>query len=675
MANLLARETSPYLLQHKDNPVEWRPWGDAALGAAKAAGKPILLSVGYAACHWCHVMAHESFEDPETAAQMNDLFVNIKVDREERPDIDAIYQTALQMLGEQGGWPLTMFLTPAGEPFWGGTYFPPEPRYGRPAFREVLRGVAEAYRGQPDKIRQNSDALRDGLTRFYGAGGGGGAITIDQLDRAARQVLLAVDIVHGGLRGAPKFPQPFLFGFLWRAALRAKDERLREAVTLTLDHMSHGGIYDHLGGGFHRYSTDERWVVPHFEKMLYDNAALIDLLTLVWRGTGNALYARRVSETVEWALREMIGEGGAFAATLDADSESKEGTFYVWSHDEILRLMPNAKYAQAFKDAYDIRPEGNWEGNIILDRNKPQPAGGEGFEAILAECRAVLWRERERRVRPGRDDKILADWNGLMISAMANAAFVFEMPRWLDAARLAFDAVRDQLGLGDDRLAHSYRHGRRQDVAMLDDYAAMARAALTLFEVTGDIAYVEQAERWVATADRHYRDAAGGGYFFTADDATGLLLRTKSGLDTAVPSGNGLMAEVLAKLYHLTGRDHFRERAQRTIEAFSGQMSQQFPNMASLLGAFEILHGECLVVVVGDPAAEATRKLYRAVAESSLPTRILMPVRPGQELPVDHPAYGKTAVGGDAAAYVCSGQTCSPPTTSARVLRDRLTAR
>ncbi|HLN25904.1 MAG TPA: thioredoxin domain-containing protein [Patescibacteria group bacterium] len=670
--NHLGQETSPYLLQHRNNPVHWRAWGPEALAEAKTSGRPILLSVGYAACHWCHVMAHESFENADTAALMNSLFIPIKVDREERPDIDTIYQSALSMLGQQGGWPLTMFLTPTAEPFWGGTYFPPQPRYGRPGFREVLSGVADACRTAPDKIAGNVSVLRDALAKSSRPLAGGG-IDMDLLDRAARRLIRAVDPVNGGLNGAPKFPQMSLFGLMWRGAMRNDDAELRNAVTLTLDRMSQGGIYDHLGGGFSRYSTDAEWLVPHFEKMLYDNAQLIEMLTLVWQQTRKPLYAARVAETVGWLLREMLAEGDAFAATLDADSEGEEGRFYVWHTAEIEEALP-AHLRETFEAAYDVTLDGNWEGRTVLNRNNGYVVADAETEAQLAEARAILFELRRHRVAPDRDDKVLADWNGMMIAALANAGFVFDRPDWLIAARRAFDAVCRLLGDGD-RLTHSYRAGRRQAEAMLDDYAQMARAALMLFELSGEATYLTQAQGWVAVLDAHYWDAEADGYFFTADDAEGLILRSKLSHDNATPAGNGVMIEVLARLYHLTGDDAYRQRAEDSVTAFSGDLDSSFPNMASLLNGWNLLSAAVQVVVVGHPGEAGRDAMLRAVAQSCLPNRVLTVLTPGQTLPPDHPAAGKVSDMGHAVAYLCSGSVCTPPLSDATALRQALATR
>src|SRR5579864_1570668 len=563
--NRLGDETSPYLLQHKDNPVHWQGWGEAALAAAKAQDRPILLSIGYAACHWCHVMAHESFENPAIAGLMNDLYINIKIDREERPDLDAIYQHALALLGEQGGWPLTMFLSPDGEPFWGGTYFPPEPRWGRPGFPHLLRAVADTYRAKRDQIASNVAALRKGLSQLD-APQPGAAITLELIDRIAVQLLQEIDGVNGGIGAAPKFPQVPVLTLLWRAGCRG-NAAAKNAVLLTLDHICQGGIYDHVGGGFARYSVDARWLVPHFEKMLYDNALLIDLLTAAWQEEKKPLYAERVAETIAWLAREMRLEGGGFASSLDADSEHEEGKFYVWSEAEIDAAL--GARAARFKQFYEVSAGGNWEGHNILNRLAHLDRAADEIEAALAADCATLLAARSPRVRPGIDDKVLADWNGLMIAALANAASAFERRDWLDLATGAFAFVASAMSDTDGRLFHSWR-GRAQHRAIIDDYATMSRAAIALHEATGDHSYLDRARNWVAVAEKRYWDGRGG-FFFTADDAEALIARSKNALDQPNPSGNGTLAAVLARLYYLTGDDSYRVRAQATLDAFAGE--------------------------------------------------------------------------------------------------------
>jgi uncharacterized protein YyaL (SSP411 family) len=670
-ANRLGQETSPYLLQHKDNPVHWQAWGPDALARARAEQKPILLSVGYAACHWCHVMAHESFENEATAALMNQLYVNIKVDREERPDLDAIYQSALALLGQQGGWPLTMFLTPDGHPFWGGTYFPPEQRWGRPGFPQVLRAIADTYHTDPDRVAKNVAAIQEALDKMA-APAAGSSIGPEILDRIAHRLLQEVDLQHGGIGSAPKFPQAPIFELFWRAWKRTKDARYREAVEITLRRMSQGGIYDHLGGGFARYATDTEWLVPHFEKMLYDNAALLDLLALVWQESREPLYEQRIRETCGWALREMLtpaaGVAGrrAFASALDADSEGEEGKFYVWTEAEVDEVLGNE--AALFKQHYDVRPEGNWEGHTILNRSaRPLLVEGE-TEERLAKARAKLLQRRARRVRPGFDDKVLADWNGLMIASLARLGALFDEKDWLDAASGAFDFVRKKMTV-EGRLRHSWRMGQARHPATLDDYANMSRAALALSEATGDKSYIEVAKGWVAILDAHYWDAAGGGYFFTAADTRDVILRNKTAVDHATPSGNATMVGVLARLYYLTGESAYRDRAEALVGAFAGEIGRNFFPLASFINAQTFLQNAVQVVIAGEAGAPATRALLEALDRRSLPDLVLTRLTPGEALPAGHPAHGKglakpkNGAGPAATAYICQATTCSLPIT------------
>ena len=666
--NLLGLETSPYLLQHADNPVHWRAWGPDALQAAGEQQKPILLSVGYAACHWCHVMAHESFENQATASLMNDLFINIKVDREERPDLDTIYQHALHLLGQQGGWPLTMFLTPDGEPFWGGTYFPPSNRHGRHGFSEVLQAISSFYRENPDKITEQVGQMRKALGGLAEARSGG-EIPIALNDSAADRLVKEFDMVEGGIRGAPKFPNPSILELLWRAHKRNGGADTRAAVLLSLDKMSQGGIYDHLGGGYARYSTDELWLAPHFEKMLYDNAQLMDLLVAAWCDTRNPLYATRVAETAQWVLREMIADGGAFAATLDADSEGEEGKFYVWTWDEIDGALGDA--AELFKRAYDVTPLGNWEGKTILNRNHDGGNFIDAEEPGLARSRETLLGLRDGRIRPGWDDKVLVDWNGLMIAAFANAGAVFERPDWIEAAVRAFDFIVETMS-DDGRLWHVWRDGRLQHKATLDGYANMARAALMLHEVTGEECYLAAAKGWAAVLDRHFWDDDGGGYFFTSDDAEALIIRTKSASDNATPAGNGVAAAVLARLYYITGEEAYRARAEAVIAAFSGEASENLFPLATLLNASEMLQRAMQIVIIGERGAPDCEALFRAAITAPAPGRLITVQPPDAKLPDGHPAAGKGQQNSTPTAYVCVGQECSLPLTDAAQLVERL---
>jgi uncharacterized protein YyaL (SSP411 family) len=664
--NRLGAETSPYLLQHADNPVDWRPWGAEALAEAAASNRPILLSIGYAACHWCHVMAHESFEDPDTAALMNRYFVPIKVDREERPDIDHLYMNALHALGEQGGWPLTMFAAPDGSPFWGGTYFPPEPRWGRPSFRQVLAGIAKAWDDGDELVTHNTAALRRALDAMAEARPGTGIAPAD-LDRAAATLLRLTDPDQGGLRGAPKFPNPAIFRFLWQNDFRAGATEAHAALHLLLQRMSQGGIYDHLGGGYARYATDAIWLVPHFEKMLYDNAQLLELLAFAQADAPDALYAARAAETVGWLDRDMTAEG-AFAASEDADSEGEEGRFYVWTEAEIDALLGGD--APAFKQAYDVTPGGNWEGHTILRR--VTPPGSAEQEAAMARARDVLFAARAKRIRPGRDDKVLADWNGLAIAGLARAAAVFGQPAWLARAAGAFDAVMTHLGSPDGRVRHAWRLGRVTAAGMLDDHAAMARAALALHEATGDSARLAQAIALAEATVAHFADPAGG-YHITADDADDVpLMRGRNAGDNATPAGNGLIAEVFARLYHLTGDAVWRARAEGVFTAFSGQ-PDQFAGMPTLLAAADLLEEAASVVIVG--GAERAAALAGVALSAPDPAIVVLRVADASSLPAAHPAHGKSPGAAGAAAFVCRRSVCSLPVADPAALAAMLRRR
>ncbi|MCB1435928.1 MAG: thioredoxin domain-containing protein [Rhodobiaceae bacterium] len=665
--NLLGQETSPYLLQHRDNPVHWRPWGPDALAEARRSGKPILLSIGYAACHWCHVMAHESFEDAEVAAAMNAHFVNIKVDREERPDIDSIYMTALQLLGEPGGWPLTMFLTPDGDPFWGGTYFPKTASFGRPGFIQVLEEVAHVFANAPDRIEHNRKALADRL-KAPRADQGGEALTAAFVDSLATPLLEITDFTHGGMMGAPKFPQVPFLELLWRLFERGADARCRSGVLTTLDHMCMGGIYDHLGGGFSRYSVDALWLVPHFEKMLYDNALLLDFLTTVWRATGSPLYAARCGETIGWLEREMLTGHGAFAASLDADSQGEEGLFYVWSADELRALLGADDFA-FFAACYGVRDGGNWEGKTILNRLHEIAPRSAGDETRLARLRAHLLDQRENRPRPGLDDKILADWNGLVIHALADAGFAFARPDWLAMAQRAFDFVAESM-VENGRLCHSIRAGRQRGKGLLADYAAMTRAALALYERTGNAGALDHARAWSKVLEDHFAHPAGG-YYMTPDDADDLILRPYFATDDAIPNANGLAAQNLVRLWHLTGETAYRQRADRIFAAFAADMRRNPLAFCALINAFDLaLRGRLAVHVAPpttspQPDAGPLAKLLSAASPLSL---IVNFVSQDGALPPGHPAHGKTAGTDGPAVYLCAAGRCSLPVTEAQDL-------
>ncbi len=663
--NRLGGETSPYLIQHAGNPVHWRPWGAEALAEAKRRDCPILLSVGYAACHWCHVMAHESFEDTETAALMNRLFVNVKVDREERPDVDHVYMSALHAMGEQGGWPLTMFLTPDGAPIYGGTYWPPAPRWGRPSFRQVLQAVDDAWRTKREELLAQGASFVAHLTAVAAPRSGPDPAP-DDLTRVGDALLRLVDPVNGGIGDAPKFPNAPIFRFFWSEFFRRGEASCREAVRGLLDALCAGGIYDHLGGGFARYSTDAQWHVPHFEKMLYDNAQILELLALAYAETPTPVYAARARETFDWLMREMRVED-AFAASLDADSEGEEGLFYVWSADEIVSVL--GEDAAAFEAAYDVKRGGNWEGRNVLRR--VTPPGDAAAEARLAASRARLYATRETRVRPARDDKILADWNGLTIAALARAAAVFDAPEFLQAARAAFAFVAETLRDGEGRLVHAWRAGRLGAAGLLDDYAAMARAALSLFETTGEPEYLSAATRWAEAAQELFGAEDGGFYLTARDAADGLLMRPRPPHDGATPSSASVIAEVFAKLHLITDEARWREAAERLIRAASGAREALAQNPL-LLAAADLLGRGAVVVVEGpldDPLAQALAQVALAAPDPAICLLSL-----DRALWPDRAPGARPSLGAAPAAMVCRDGACSLPVQTPAGLRQLLAA-
>ena len=637
--------------------MHWRQWGPDALAEAKRRDCPILLSVGYAACHWCHVMAHESFENAEVAALMNALFVNVKVDREERPDVDALYMAALHAMGEQGGWPMTMFLSPDGAPFHGGTYWPPEPRWGRPSFTQVLRAVDAAWRERRAGLQERGAALVTHLAELA-APQASGDLTPNDLTQAADALLRLVDERAGGLRGAPKFPNAPIFRFFWSEFFRRGDPALRAAVRGLLDALCAGGIYDHLGGGFARYSTDAVWLVPHFEKMLYDNAQILELLALCHAETPTPIYAARARETFAWLMREMkVGE--AFAASLDADSEGEEGRFYVWSAQEIGALL--GEDASAFAAAYDVTAEGNWEGRNVLRRLTP--LGAPANEARLAASRARLLTAREKRPRPARDDKILADWNGLTIAALARAAAVFAAPEYLAAAKAAFAYVETNLRDGHGALLHAWRDGRDGAPGMLDDYAAMARAALALFEATGAPRYLKFTLDWANEAERRFGDGRGGVFMTARESADELIVRVRPPHDGASPSSASLLAEVFAKLHHITGEARWAEAAVRLARIHAGEGAQA----PLLLAATDLLHRGGVVFIEGrldDARAIALANVALTAADSAIVT-----LRFDPSLWPEGPPGDRQRLPNAPAAMLCRGQICSLPADTVEALK------
>ncbi|MGQ3671343.1 thioredoxin domain-containing protein [Xanthobacter sp. TB0136] len=665
--NRLSGETSPYLLQHRNNPVHWWPWGPEAFAKARASGKPVLLSIGYAACHWCHVMAHESFENEEIAALMNALFINIKVDREERPDVDQIYMSALHHMGQQGGWPLTMFLDGEGHPFWGGTYFPPHSRYGRPGFTDVLKQISAVYHEDPAKVRQSADALR---ARLEKAARPPGTITISREDLSSlgERLTAVLDPVHGGLKGAPKFPQCSLLEFLWRSGTHQKNDALTQPVIFAIHRMSEGGIYDHLGGGFARYAVDDAWLVPHFEKMLYDNAQLLELLALAGYETHDPLYLTRAQETVEWLEREMMSPEGAFTASLDADSEGEEGRFYVWSAEEISAIL-GPDDAAFFGRFYDVTRQGNWEGHTILNRTKAGSVSLED-EARLAPLRAKLLKARARRVRPGRDDKVLADWNGLMIGALARTAVMLGQGAWIALARRAFDAICTHM-MRDGRLGHSLCGGKLVFPGLSSDLAAMARAAIALHEATGETAFLDRARQFLELLEEHHLDAASGTYFLTADDAEALIMRPLSSHDEALPNPNAVAADALLRLSALLDDELLRARADRILAGLSGAANRNVLAHGATLNALDTRFTLAQITVVGTGAqADA---LAQAALALPFPLRVVRRVMDmGKVAPDSITAARIASAPAEGAAFICVGENCTLPVTDPEKLKSAI---
>jgi len=659
--NLLAEEASPYLQQHSGNPVHWRGWSPAALAEAKALGRPILLSIGYAACHWCHVMAHESFENDAVAAVMNRLFVNIKVDREERPDIDQIYMAALHAMGEQGGWPLTMFLTPEGKPFWGGTYFPREARYGRPGFIQVMEAVDKAWREKQESLGQSADGLTSHVEARLAGNHGKAVLDRDTLTELAGRIDGMIDRDLGGLRGAPKFPNAPFMHALWLSWLRDGTASHRDAVLSSLEKMLAGGIYDHIDGGLSRYSTDAEWLVPHFEKMLYDNAQLIRLCNWAYAATGNDLFRIRIEDTIGWLLREMRVDGGAFAASLDADSDGEEGLFYTWSKDEIETVLGGD--STLFFKYFTLSAPHGWEGKPIVHQSGAQQAQSVADRELLVPLKARLLAAREQRVRPGRDGKALTDWNGLMIAALAEAGRILDRPGWIEAAAQAFSHIAD--ASQDGRLPHSMLGAKRLFPALSSDYAAMANAAIALFEATGDPAYADRAGEFIGQLDRWHRDKDGTGYYLTASDSEDVPIRIRGDIDEAIPSATSQIIDALVRLSSLTGDLDLAQKAWTTAEHAMGRAAQQAYGQAGIVNACALALEPLKLVLVDSlespslvPVANRNPDPRRVDIVVPVGTEENRPTLPGGVLPPTDRS----------GAWLCTGQVCLPVITDAEEL-------
>ena len=681
-ANRLSQETSPYLLQHAHNPVDWYPWNDEALQKSKDENKPILLSIGYSACHWCHVMERESFENEEIAAIMNKHFVNIKVDREERPDLDSIYMDAVQAMTGHGGWPMTVFLTSDGEPFYGGTYFPPAPRQGMPGFPQVLEGVVNAYRDRPDEVTSAARNMVERLRSTQQMTAGDGPLNDDLLEAAYRQLRGNYDPVYGGFGPAPKFPQAMGLEFLLHYWYKTGNEIALNMVEQTLQFMARGGMYDQLGGGFHRYSVDQQWLVPHFEKMLYDNALLVRVYLQAYQVTGKLMYAQVVEETLDYVRREMTDPGGAFFSAQDADSEGEEGKFFVWTPAEIRDVLGEAD-ATILMDYYAVTESGNFEGHNIFHCPREadviayrQKIDEEALAEIVARSRRKLFDVRSERVAPATDTKVLTSWSPLMIVAFAEAHRVLKRDDFLQSATDAANFLLRQMRQVDGRLLHTYRDGRAKQLGFLEDYAFLIDALLALYESTFDPHWIREA---IDLADKMialYWDEANGGFFTTGIDQEKLVTRPKDLLESSIPSGNAVAAHVLQRLAILAGRPDYPRHAVDTIKLARNILENYSSAVARMLVALSFYLGKPPeIAIIGHSDDPTTTRLVEVVNDQFIPNKVLAQVDPNDvgDLESLIPLLeAKTLTDGGPAAYVCRNYACRQPVTTPDELRAQL---
>jgi uncharacterized protein YyaL (SSP411 family) len=681
--NRLSKETSPYLLQHAHNPVDWYPWGEEAFERARNEGKPVLLSIGYSACHWCHVMEHESFENEAIAKLMNDNFINIKVDREERPDLDQIYMNAVQMMTRHGGWPMTVFLTPDGVPFYGGTYFPPEDRHNMPGFPRVLLGVSEAYRLRPDEVTETAVSILAELRNMGQTGGESNEILgAEILDAAERNIARGYDPRYGGFGSAPKFPAAMNLEFLLRQYHRVGRSETLEMIENTCRKMAEGGMYDQLGGGFHRYSTDARWLAPHFEKMLYDNALLSRLYLHVYQKTKNDFYRRIAEETLDYVLREMTDERGGFYSTQDADSEGHEGRFFIWTVDEVKEILGEEAGA-LFCAYYDVTEEGNFEGENILhvshtveEAAKSRGVTRERLREALERGRRMLFEARELRIKPDRDEKILTAWNGLMLASFAEAAAILERDDYREVAEKNAQFIFEKLNR-NGLLLRTYKDNQSKLNGYLEDYAFYIDGLVALYQATGKLNWLEKARTLLDRMIEEFWDSEDGGFFYTGKSHEELIVRSKDYFDNATPSGNSVAAEALLHLAALTGNEDYSRKAVTIFRLLRDPLKRYASGFGRLLGALDFyLSTPKEIAIIGDVRAEETRALLREIWTRYLPNKIVAlsggdDNRAAEIVPL---LLNRPMIDGRATAYVCENYTCLQPVSTAAELSRQLSS-
>lgn len=672
--NHLIKETSPYLLQHAHNPVDWYAWGDEAFAKAQTEDKPILVSIGYSACHWCHVMEHESFENEETAAIMNEHFVNIKVDMEERPDVDKIYMSFVQMTTGSGGWPLNAFLTPDKIPFFGGTYFPPTSRYNLPSFKQILLSIAEAWKNKREELMHSANDILGEIRRVGLAEFAGENVTKDQLDSAFQSFTRTFDAVNGGFGGAPKFPPAMSLEFLLRYYKQTGNENALEIVKKTAQKMAHGGIFDQLGGGFHRYTVDAIWLTPHFEKMLYDNAQLIKIYLHLFQITKDEFYKRLAVETLEYVKREMLDGKGGFYTAQDADSEGVEGKFFIWTPEEIEEIL-GEEDAQVFNFYYDVSENGNFEEknilnikNTLAETSEALKIDIEKLKEILERGREKLFNEREKRVKPFRDEKVLTAWNGLMLAAFAESAAILDSEDYLNIAKKNADFILENLQK-DGFLLRTYKDGQAKLNAYLEDYANFADGLIELFQVSGEAKYLREAKRLADLMITEFWDEDAGGFFFTGKNHEELIVRTKDYYDNATPSGNSVAADVLLKLAHLTGDERYERFATTVLRLIAPQI-RRFPNgFGRALSTLEFyLDSVKEIVIIGEKGNDLEKEIYK----NYLPNKVVVLAENSEDSDFIPLLQERKTIDGKPTVYVCENFTCQKPVTSASELKEQI---